>query len=132
MKRRRIILWVLNVAPVLAVIGLLMAYSISCDLRDWIKFRVHYRDYLAWRERGGQFRDSFQEPLVLDRHRENMVRGLAYDQSRQKFPSFTDGNRIHPRPAMAMYLSRRAPGCWLFTADGKTKHYAARQIGRPA
>lgn len=87
----------LRLVAALASFAILASVCVAClssyEVRDWVKFRLFYRDYLAWKEQGGLIREGLYEPLKLDRYRDGMVKGLSYDQILSKFPFLVDGDQ---------------------------------------
>jgi hypothetical protein len=57
----------------------------------WTWFHISHRDYLKWRSEGGAFLEEFNLPLVVDRDRDKLVKGLSYEQIRRKVPNLYDG-----------------------------------------
>lgn len=72
--------------------GLGVACLVNDQTREWAKFHVYYGGYLAWKKQGGALQQSIYEPLMQDRWRDDMVRGLSYDQIVRKFPFLVDGD----------------------------------------
>lgn len=88
----------------LTVIAGFVVCRVSDGTRDWVKFHLFYRDYLAWKTRGGSMEARFYEPLMLDCDRDDMVKGLSYDQITRKFPFLTDGDPYPPTSYKGQYL----------------------------
>jgi len=59
--------------------------------RDWIKYNLFYRDYLSWKETGGDFKPEYYVPFKLDRNKDSIVQDLSYDQVCSKMPFLTPG-----------------------------------------
>jgi hypothetical protein len=89
----------------IATLLLAAAFWISNpQMRDWIKFRVYYRDYLTWKREGGPVRPHFYEPLMLDRNRDGMVRNLSPEQAIAKYPFLVDGDEFPADSYKGEYL----------------------------
>ncbi len=104
MSRKTKVILVAAAAPVLAGIAVIVTCAASYEARDWLKFRVYYGSYVAWKKNGGPIRSHFYEPLMLDRHRDSMVSGLSYEQILAKFPFLVDGDRYPPASYKGEYL----------------------------
>jgi hypothetical protein len=111
----------LSCVATLAVMGL--TYLASDQRRvNWIKFRIEYPEYLEWKQHGGPWLEKYSEPLLHDRHRDDLVSGLSYQQIRAKLPFLTDGD---PFPADS-YKGQHLAWLKRFQPDAKVLWFSSR------
>jgi len=74
---------------------------------EWtrLKLRFWHSDYLAWKERGGPFKEEFGGVMCLDPDRDNMVAGLDVPAIRAKFPFLVDGDGFAPSSYRGEFLA---------------------------
>ena len=97
---------------IIAVLGALLMIPILCgallyyniDFRDWVTFHWEYSDYLLWKKNGGAMKDSYYEPLGLDRYRNKIVEGLSYEEIIKKLPFLIDGDTYQQDSYKGSYL----------------------------
>jgi hypothetical protein len=105
MSAKKRLMAALVVTPAVTAVAFLVLCMVSPHAKDWIKFRVFYRDYLVWKTQGGPIQAGFYAPLMLDRNRDDMVCGLSYEQILAKFPFLVDGDRYSPISYKGQYLN---------------------------
>lgn len=69
-------------------------YGSELDNRDWVRLNLYHRDYLSWKENGGEFKKEYYLGLKIDRFRDKMIADLTLDGIREKFPSLVPGDQF--------------------------------------
>jgi hypothetical protein len=84
------------ISLMMLIVGLFMLCLLNRDASDYIKFNIYHRDYLNWKSVGGELIDNYKEPLLQDRDRDALVRGIPEAEIVIKYPFLVPMDKFGP------------------------------------